>query len=77
MSEEQKNKAKFAVWCWQYSNTGSISQQVCSLWMKADFENRRRLELGFPEICAAMSEWYQSENPDELLDKWMGFKGEP
>ncbi len=63
-------EARFHMWCWQCSRTGSFSNQLLDLFAKADFKNFGRLTCAFPEYGITYNEWFMSSKPDELLETW-------
>jgi len=71
MSEDYlTRKARFEVYCWQYSNTGSFSNMLLDLFGKADSENRIKLGSAFPHLFQAYCEWRNSDKPSRLLGEW-------
>lgn len=55
------------IYDWQHCNTDSFYNGLCTLWMKADVSNKRRLEQGFPFLGKAMAAWNEADNYGEDL----------
>ena len=71
MSEDYLiKKARFEVYCWQYSSTESLSNVVLDLFGKVDNQNKQKLGSEFPELFNAYNEWRESNNPRRLLEEW-------
>jgi hypothetical protein len=67
MSEE---KAIEELFYWQYSNTGSFKNQLFSLFMKADRDNKTRLAVCFPDEAKAFCLWYMYDgNQMDFFEK--------
>ena len=45
---------------WQFDNTGSFYNLLCTLFQKADSVNTVRLAVAFPEMADAYFQWYSS-----------------
>ena len=59
-----------AVYLWQYTNGDNFNNILLGLFAKADWQNFRRLQKGFPEIAAAFLEWRESPNPDDFFARY-------
>lgn len=65
-------KAVEQIYNWQHCNTDSFYNNLCTLWMKADGSNKRRLQHGFPYLAEAMDAWNAAGNYGEDLFKAHG-----
>lgn len=65
-----REHARFEMWRWQYDRGDNFTQMFYTLYAKGDSDNKGRLRLGFPVEVRAYEEWYNSEHPEELLEKW-------
>lgn len=65
-----REHARFEMWRWQYCRGDNFTQMFFDLYSKADEYNKAKLKIGFPVEVRAFEEWYNSSNPESLLETW-------
>jgi len=65
------------IYFWQFSNTGCFNQQLLDLFGKADFNNRAKLRLAYPELYEAWIEWNNAGDYGNDLFREHGLLKEP
>lgn len=59
------------VYFWQYSRTDCFNQLLLDLFQKADPSNRKRLDMAFPLLFEAWSQWSEAgDNGNDLFRKY-------
>lgn len=57
------------IFYWQYDNTNSFKNRLCTLMQIADHENFRRLKKVYPGLAEAFQMWMNAPSQGEFFEK--------